>query len=453
MTDWDQLGAMGQLAGMRQREAIAKQQAARDAQLAAQNAELVALLKEQKAREDAAQARLEAMPKCPDCKTPVEVGSRRCPQCHIEIISWDYSNEPFSWRLICRAEEAEGLLQKRCNNLLKDIGIYRDQCLESLEAVNTDWQSRCEAASGHVWSTLKKFNAESQATLQRLLSQVLSGKRLATPKDEEALRQARLRVESLPLPCDAPEETEYAPVLQVGAVGKLAGYLAVLSFLLVLLSGVAIPVLWCSNWWSATTGASKDVVPLGRWVIVFCVALVVSVISARTAEALKTRALIKAAPEIAEENKRRQAKAKSRQEMRTARAEAEVDYQKKVEAVDQAWRTKLEANGLLPALNELAHLLASGDYACSQAKRRLEQMMFIWGVLADTRNFAKGVGVTLRISGMDSDESSLGKALKSFPEPAIHFTAADIVAGEEKGVAMTAKCLEEVRTALRSLPL
>jgi hypothetical protein len=350
MTDWDQIGAMGNLARLTQQARLAKEQAARDAQLAAQNREIASLLKEQKQRADEEEKRLNAMPKCPDCRKPVELGSRRCPHCHIEIISWDYSRAGMAWRLFCRASEAGTRLQKRCDELLRDVAVHRDQCVQCL-----DLQLRCEAACSHVWNIVRKYNPESQSLIRELLSQALTNSTMATPKDKAALREIWLRVESLPVPTDAP-----------GSGGL--------------------------------------------------------------------------------------AETERRQSLRKAKAAAEAEYRKKVEAIDKSWRSKLEANGLLPALRELDRLRTSGHTIRSRTDQYLKNIQSTLKALDATWRFAESIGVTLRAPAI-KDPRDLSRLAKTpVPLPTIQFKVAEVIAGEGKGILLTAQSFEAVRHFLQSLP-
>lgn len=194
MTDWDQLDAMGNLARLNQAKAIAQQQAKRDATLAAQNAEVVRLLKEQQAREDADKARIEAMPKCPDCRSPVEGGSRRCPQCRSDIVAWDYEHTVYSWRMICRAAEAQQVLTDRCNLLIEKARSLRDECLGAAAAIDSGWQGQTQSALDALDALVLRYSPDARPTVQLLLHKAANGERLCTKQEQATLVKMRQQI-------------------------------------------------------------------------------------------------------------------------------------------------------------------------------------------------------------------------------------------------------------------
>lgn len=229
MTNWDQLDAMGDLARLNQARDLARQQAKRDAQLAAQNAEVVRLLKEQKEREEAEKARLQAMPKCPECLQPVEVGARRCPQCRAEIISWDYHDAAYSWRLICRRKDLSSALTARCEHLNREANENNARlllCLDGIAAHVERAAKTCEAIRGVV----SRYRENDRAVIIHLLRQFYAGKRFATEQEERRIRQAEIALASeysgdkiAQLAAEAQKEQSSAgPVLGCGCLLTLA---------------------------------------------------------------------------------------------------------------------------------------------------------------------------------------------------------------------------------------
>jgi hypothetical protein len=213
---------------------------------------------------------------------------------------------------------------------------------------------------------VKKYNIHSQTLIRELLSQALHNSQMATPKDKAALREVWRRVESLPVPTDAPEPVGYA--------------------------------------------------------------------------------------ETAEETKRRHEKAKHRQSLRETKAAAEAEYRRQVEAVDQAWRAKFEANGLLPASRELEHVRASGHTVGSQCDQYLKKIQSAMKALDATWRFAESIGVILRVPVAGNGHDLRQLLRKPVPLPAVHFKVADVIVGEENGIVLTAKSWDAVRHFLQSLP-
>ena len=108
-----------------QREMQRRQNAAAAAGQKAQNDQIIGLLVEQKAGQEREKKRLDALPKCPACLKPVEVGSRRCANCQSAIVSWDNR----SFRLICLQEDAGTRLQARIDELSRQVVEWAGKAL------------------------------------------------------------------------------------------------------------------------------------------------------------------------------------------------------------------------------------------------------------------------------------------------------------------------------------
>jgi hypothetical protein len=194
MTDWDQLNAMGNLARLNQAKQLAAEQAARDSRAAAQNAEVVRLLKEQKAREDAEKGRVAALPKCPDCRLSVEVGARRCPQCHIALVSWDYVHPTHSWRLICRTSEAQHELQQRCNALVRQAASIRDSLVSIMSSIDDDWHARTKDACLSIKNHLGRYAPDARKTALLVIDKLVAGELLSTPQDDQEVQSLEANI-------------------------------------------------------------------------------------------------------------------------------------------------------------------------------------------------------------------------------------------------------------------
>jgi len=189
MTDWDQLSAMGNLARMNQAKALAQQQAQRDAQLAAQNAEVVRLLKEQKQREEAEKTRIEAMPKCPDCLSPIEKTAQRCPHCTTAIAMWDYVHSTYAWSLVCRLSDAEQILHRRCWSILKDIALFRHEAAKAIQGLEQVQIAQVEEQSKKTLDCLGKIDEAYRDDAVLLLPKAILKRQLASVRECEDLRR------------------------------------------------------------------------------------------------------------------------------------------------------------------------------------------------------------------------------------------------------------------------
>lgn len=157
-----------------------------------QNAQILRHLKEQEQKEEAEKKRLASLPSCPDCTSPVEVGSRRCKHCHIEIVSWDYTEQGLSWRLICRAPEAGAKLQERSNFLVAEASRYKLLCIEICNRYDTQLIQRCCDCVATVSTIIARQKTQSSRdAMSQCIANAVNGKRVLPSADEAAFDTAR----------------------------------------------------------------------------------------------------------------------------------------------------------------------------------------------------------------------------------------------------------------------
>jgi hypothetical protein len=376
MADWDQLDAMGDLARLNQAKALAKQQAQRDAQLAAQNAEVVRLLKEQKEREEAEKARIAAMPKCPDCLKPVEVGSRRCPHCRSGIVSWDYASEGQSWRLICREADAPHSLQNRCERVAREAVLHRDACIRSMEFIDNKWQQEVLDACRAIRQVVSSYNADSRNLLLDIVEKRIAGEPLTSPREEASLQKLRDQCAAefssatlLTLQADLKQKEDKV------ALSKTSKPLVwVIHFMTLSCSVILVLLLWgkvSSDGWRESLGAICSIaVAVG--VLVWTSLWFIKVTRQReTAVAMAAAVLA---------------------EFREREATARSTLQAKVMAVSSAWEEKLAQIGLLQPIEVLVTKLRESMEASLTACEAYKALSAALLALASTREFMESLG-------------------------------------------------------------
>lgn len=186
-----QINSLGHLAGAVQRDqqnALLREQNELECVTQQQNAKIIRLLEEQKAREDAEKSRLESLPQCPDCKSPIEFGVRRCKHCRTEIVTWDYTGEGLPWRLICRKDEAAHLLEARKDSLLAVARQLQRVCIETCRECDSTWLSRIEKYVEELEAMIGRQKTNmSRTALRECINAYLAGKPMLTPKERAFL--------------------------------------------------------------------------------------------------------------------------------------------------------------------------------------------------------------------------------------------------------------------------
>ncbi len=170
-----------------QREAHRRQNAADAAQQKAQNDTIIRLLKEQKAEQEREKQRIDGLPKCPECLSPVEVGSRRCAKCQSAIVSWDNR----SFRLICLPDDASKHLQARIDQLSHKVIEWAREALRMTEdyaaLIKSEIAPQCKVLA----ATLNKTRPDNVCAVSTVLKSYLADEPLLDP-DQLAARKVRM---------------------------------------------------------------------------------------------------------------------------------------------------------------------------------------------------------------------------------------------------------------------
>jgi len=178
--------------GHLQREAQRRQNAADAAQQKAQNDQIIGLLKEQKAEQEREKKRLDALPKCPACLSPVEVGSRRCAKCQSAIVSWDNR----SFRLICLPEDAGKHLQARIDELSQQVVDWAGEGLRSTTQYADLIKHQIAPPCKVIAAALRKTQPDSVSSVAAVLKcylndqPLLDSEQLASTNDAKNLLDA-----------------------------------------------------------------------------------------------------------------------------------------------------------------------------------------------------------------------------------------------------------------------
>ena len=175
-----------------QREMQRRRNAAAAAGQKAQNDQIIGLLIEQKVGQEREKKRLDALPKCPACLKPVEVGSRRCANCQSAIISWDNR----SFRLICLKEEAGTHLQARIDELSRQVVQWAGEALREANDYVALIKSQIATDFKVIAATLNKTRPDDVFAVATVLECYLSGKPLLDPKQSVEHQDAILLVDS-----------------------------------------------------------------------------------------------------------------------------------------------------------------------------------------------------------------------------------------------------------------
>jgi len=180
-----------------QRETQRRQNAAAAAGQKAQNDQIIGLLVEQKAGQEREKKRLDALPKCPACLKPVEVGSRRCANCQSAIVSWDNR----SFRLICLQEDAGTRLQARIDELSRQVVEWAGEALREAKNYVALIKSQIAPNFKVIAETLNKTRWDvsahrSDGAVATVLECYLSGKPLLDPKQSVEHQGAILLVDA-----------------------------------------------------------------------------------------------------------------------------------------------------------------------------------------------------------------------------------------------------------------
>ncbi len=174
---------MAGVAQRREANQLLREQAELEKKTQTQNAQILRHLKEQEQKEEAEKKRLASLPSCPDCKLRVEVGSRRCAHCHIEIVSWDYTEQGLSWRLICRKSEAGALLQQRRNFLVAEASRFKTLCVEACSRYDAKLTKRCCDGVATVSAIIARQKTQSSRNaISQCVANRISGKPILTSK-------------------------------------------------------------------------------------------------------------------------------------------------------------------------------------------------------------------------------------------------------------------------------
>ncbi len=178
--EWDTGFDYSDLAGMAQRnQSLAKQKA-----ILQEQKEIKSLLAQQEARKQAEERRLASLPKCPSCKSPVEVGSTRCKHCHEKIASWDYSGESLQWRLICLAGDLEASLIERLDDLKLMANELLAQSKETVELFGKDISENLHNLSD-IKQSLSKLPDEKYDELEAVFLRHIAQKKMRGLENKE----------------------------------------------------------------------------------------------------------------------------------------------------------------------------------------------------------------------------------------------------------------------------
>jgi len=347
--------------GHLQREAQRRQNAADAARQKAQNDQIIGLLKQQKAEQEREKRRLDALPKCPACLSPVEVGSRRCAKCQSAIVSWDNR----SFRLICLAEEAGKHLQARIDELSQQVVEWAGEALRSTTQYADLIKSQIVPPCKAIAASLNKTGSDGRLDATTVFASYLAEKPLLSPKQLDVYNASLLRHKDLACSHDENLEGvwEDTPDVAVGGlfIMRLSITLAVIGLLM--LSAAAL-----SDMGLLLTLALMAVMLLssaGLYLIGY----------------------------------RRHAAGKKL-------AAAEIDRIAELQASEQVaaiaseqWRSRLEKAGITPHLDGLKRAILSADNSASHLNKFSTSANDAMAEIAETLQFANAIGTSVEHTG------------------------------------------------------
>ncbi len=440
------LNAMGHLAGMQQRRQLAEQQAriareqeSRDRHLAAQQAEVVRLLREQQDKEEAEKARRESLPKCPECISPVPTGAKRCPQCRIEIVSWDYVRQGrLEWRLICRPAEAHRILHERCSAIASMAGLFRDNCLHALTPMDSRWQTEATQSHQSLMSLLASQNHRSREALQRVLKQWLAGALLSLPEDDKKLTEVESQIEA-----EYPE-SRIASLLATGqapsrgapsAIESLTGCFGVLAIVVAGCMALAGGLLTFTGSAPSTPEERKELIRL----LQIGAVLILPMMLGATVRAVR----------IYLHNRVKNTSHRLAAQMSESRCAALADLERQRIAISDKWKAKLEKGGYLKALSRLRAACDTSVTAASSAWAQKQKMDFFLDALVDTSLFSESIGITFN----EWPRDVIAQARVTLTKAPMSFPAAAAINADGSRIDRIMASAQEFCDALASLPV
>jgi len=395
VTNWDQLDAMGNLARLNQAKALAQQQAARDTELAKQNAEVVRLLKEQKEREETEKARIDAMPKCPDCRSPVAVGSRRCPACRSDIVAWEFEHRAYPWRMVCRASEAQQVLEDRCKVLLETARSLRDKCSEAAAIIDIGWQTQMQSALDALDALISRYSPGEKQAVRALMRRAALNKPLYTEQERITVDAIRQSIYQFDDRIKMQEET----LRSLARRAKASPWP-----LIVLIGGV----VWFAVSAFAFVARPPHVTP-DFSVVHMCggIAAAVLGLGLRLLNSARLRGIDK------DRSRMNEMIARSRQERQIAEDAAKA----RENSTHTAWMQKLKSSGLWDSLEQVRRLVEQGKNAHIDAKETSARLKAVLSALVGTlelgqnerllpANAFAGFASSIRVSCIDAAQSS-----------------------------------------------
>ncbi len=425
MTNWDQLDAMGDLARLNQARDLAQQQAQRDASLAAQNTEIAKLLKEQMAREDAEKARLAAMPKCPDCRQPVAVGSRRCPHCRADIVSHKFMSKGYAAEITCRATDAAAVLQRRCDEITESASQQKSISLSATSVIDAAWRTRALAASQAFDAAIDRYGSEARSTILELIRRISGGGSALTAKDIKALDAERRLVDlGVPLDYEAQLESNARAEKPKSTMGVCAVMTVIVWATLIPFTRTLSAADQDVRWWCYAFGGVFTVGFLG---VGGFTAIQRAVVASRVKSASEQLAL-------------------SRQSREAWLAACDA----KARDLDSAWRKRLDSTGLMPKMRCVERFAQESRDARGQADASVSCLQTALFALVETMEFADSIGVEVR-SSVGLKASGVRRLVSEFKGlPSVVFFQ-NATASKDVDEVFTA--FKNLERALRDLPL
>ena len=434
MVDINDLNAMANVHGNIQDRLIAKEQAKRDRETQKQNSEIIALLKEQEKREAEEKKRLGSLPKCPDCKSPVEVGSRRCPKCAAEIVSWDYSGS-VPWRLICRQSEAQSVITERLTSLEETCKSHKEELLESVAFFNKDWKAYSEKTVQNLGSKIARYDPKAHQTIRMLLQQLSNNESLCTPKQKKVIEQMQAKMAAECGEVEIYKELKGISEQKKGSNQSGFGCLAVLG----VLSGIFISFCCFLGYYMDYTSKQEESFRAFTYSLAFLGASITLLLIHICVCAIKQSSI----------NKRQ----KSVEAIQASRAVAQDAITQKGEEFNNAWKDKLSNAGITQALQVVQKQIKRSKDTVDNAKQLNGLMLQRLTALTDTLEFAGSINVASASVGHDK-VAGIRKMVNALTDVDFDiFTIDDSILGKNDRIETTMQETSNFRKNLQSLPI